>query len=442
MTSAKSMSVLLLASLCSCDRSSHRFDAVDTPDPVPPKVAAPTGKTPEPVKDPTGATLPAECTRGSGKNTEGTCVPLATRKLAYGQQVQIPAGRGIVGDLPGDYDFRTGRDEAKLRWAGQPPRQVELPSFWIDLHEVTRGAYEKCVADGACTTPACDPSGTLAKLPDDAWPHIPQTCVSHEQAEAFCKANGARLPTEDEWEYAARGVDARIYPWGNELRDEYMAGLLAINSPMVDVGYFGIRGQGTSATEWVADAFDREAPLRHYVAAGFRRPEGPLARATAGDTGAKWTWKSARLGDRYATNQADALLGFRCAADLGADTPSLEVPAKAPQLPISRSIDKWEVFGGVAEAVDREEADAFCGGLVVKVHGRTLSDWRLPTLAEVDVIAPVFRGPGPYWLADGAVIQKNAEGKSPQPGDPWVAEEAEPNESLAARCIHAGIPPT
>lgn len=441
--SRSSLSLLPLSVVLAlaCDRSSHQFDLVDTPEPVPPKVEAPASKTPAAVKDATGTILPAGCTRGTGKNAEGTCVPLGTRKLAHSQQVQIPGGRGIVGDLPGDYDFRSGRSNPQLKWAGQPPREAELRSFWLDLHEVTRNAYDACVAAGKCTPSACDPTGMLAKLPNDTWPFVAQTCVSHEQAEAFCASAGLRLPTEDEWEYAARGVDARLFPWGNELRDEYMAGLLANNSPMMDTGYFGIRGQGTSATEWVADRFDREAPLRHYVAGGFRDPKGPLARATAAEPSARWVWKSARVGDRYPGEGGDPMLGFRCAADLGADTPALQVPAKTPPLPISRTIDRFELFGGVAEAVDFDEAQAFCSGLVLDYHGHKLGDWRLPTLAEVQLIASGFRGPGPFWIADGATVQRG-EGKSPAPDDPWVAETAEPGEPLAARCIHAAIPPT
>jgi formylglycine-generating enzyme required for sulfatase activity len=431
--------LLLLSCFAACDRSSHRFDVVDTPDPLPPSVTAPElAQKDEPAKT---STDPAECTRGTGRNAEGVCVRLVTRNLPHSQQVQIPEGNAIVGDLPGDFDFRKSRETPKLRWAGQPPREAAMKSFWIDLHEVTRSAYEACVAAGKCTAPECDPSGLLTKLPGDMVPYVPQTCVTHEQASAFCQQAGLRLPSEDEWEYAARGVDARFFPWGNDFRDEYMAGLLAINSPANDIGYFGIRGQGTSATEWVADPFDREAPLRHYVPEGFRSPTGPMAKATAKEPKNPWTWKSARVGDRYAGIGSDPMIGFRCAADLDAATPVLRVPATAPDLPISRAIDAFELFGGVAEAVDRDEADAFCDKLVLKVHGRTMADWRLPTFEEIELIKPVFRGPGPYWLADGATIQRNAEGKSPLPDDPWVMETAEPDEALAARCIHAGLPP-
>jgi hypothetical protein len=93
------------------------------------------------------------------------------------------------------------------------------------------------------------------------------------------------------------------------------------------------------------------------------------------------------------------------------------------------------IFGGVIEAVNFAEAQAFCAALAVPGPGDApLTGWRLPTRAEVVTIARGFRGPGPFWAADGGVIQ---EDRTSDPGDeaPWVALEAGPEEALAARCV-------
>jgi hypothetical protein len=113
------------------------------------------------------------------------------------------------------------------------------------------------------------------------------------------------------------------------------------------------------------------------------------------------------------------------------------VPAKRPPIPIVRQVGELVLFGGVVESVDHKEAAAFCKKLKLDAMERTWSEWRLPTFAEVQAIADSFRGPGPFWTADGAVIQRPV-GTRHVPTDPWVAEEAEPSEPLAARCVHAG----
>ena len=420
-----------------CDRSSHRFDVVDTPDPIPLATAEPPPKPPEPVIDPRGNELPSECTRGTGRNAQGQCVALATRVVPQGQQVQIPKGEFIVGDLPSTYDFRKTAGDPRLQWAGQPPRVVQASSFWIDVNEVTRGAYQACVDAGKCTA-ACSADALLERTPEGGRPNVPQTCVTHEQAAAYCSSIGQRLPTELEWECAARGVDARMYPWGNELRDEYLAGLLPIDTPVVDLSYFGVRGMGTNANEWVADEFDPAAPLVAYGAVDFRRKDGPLAKAIATDpqqAAKRWVWKSARVGDRSGAAAADPMRGFRCAADLDAATASLEVPAVGPPLPIVRNVGAVELFGGIAEAVAQDEARAFCEALDFEAAGRRWSEWRLPTMAEVEAIAALFRGPGPFWTADGAVEQRPAAGE-PAIDTPWVAVELEPDAAVGARCVH------
>ena len=150
-----------------------------------------------------------------------------------------------------------------------------------------------------------------------------------------------------------------------------------------------------------------------------------------------FTVKHTRVGHLQASVKADPQLGFRCAADLGTEVEALRVPAKRPPIPIVRQVGELVLFGGVVESVDLAEAKAFCKQLKVDALDRTWTDWRLPTLAEVQSIADSFRGPGPFWTADGAAKQQPA-GDRPEPTDPWATEDADPSEPLAARCVHAG----
>jgi formylglycine-generating enzyme required for sulfatase activity len=425
--------VLGVLVLGSCDRTSHRFDIVDQPEPVPQATVAPEVAPPPPKRDPSGAELPAECTWSTGRNGKGECVQLATRMLPHSQQVQVPEGRFVVGDVPPAYDTSPSREDPRVQWPGQPPRHAEVKSFWMDLHEVSREEYEKCIAGGKCTKPVCEQPDLSDRFPADEAPKLPQTCVTHEQAAAFCAFVGARLPTANEWEFAARGVDARIYPWGNDIRDELAGGLAPRTNLALDTSYFGLRAMGTSAVEWVADPFDPEASLRPFVEGEFRRADGPLRKAEA-KRGQSFAVKSGRVGHVQTNPKADAQIGFRCAADLGADVEVLQVPAKPAPIPWVWTVGELTLFGGVAEAVDRDEAAAFCDKLKVDAEGRTWTEWRLPTIAEVLAIAESFRGPGPFWAADGAVVQVKQE---PPAKPTWEPEDAKPTEALAARCVHA-----
>jgi len=109
--------------------------------------------------------------------------------------VRVPAGSFRQGSTRGEPDER-------------PVRQIRLESFWIDRHEVTQRDYDRCVAAGAC-----DPA---RRYPDNVGADLPVVGVSWHDARAYCRFRGARLPTESEWERAARGTDGRRYPWGDQ----------------------------------------------------------------------------------------------------------------------------------------------------------------------------------------------------------------------------------
>lgn len=422
----------------------------------------------------------AKCGRGTGRNPDGECVGLGLLELETVQRVQIPAGEFVMGHVPEVYDARPSRAAPAVRWSGQPPRYARVDSFWIDLHEVPRGAYEVCVAAGRCT-PAICPEGQVdpaAGLSPQIAAMLPQTCVTHPQAAAYCAAHEGRLPTEAEWEMAARGPDARVFPWGNHVVDELPAGLYAVGRMREDLSYYGVLGMGSNATEWVADPYDADAGLRPFLGgAEFRDPEGPLARSAraharrlaCGDAptcegqgadvdAARHVLKVSIAGLRRAAYERmpahpepplegwDEIaqhprLGFRCAGDLvpGRDTP-LTVPANVATVPLTRSEGALRIFGGVAEAVSQAEARRFCELLTVAIPGGdTLTGWRLPTLAELQTIASVFRGPGPFWTADGAAAQEDGTSSADADDEaPWQAIPADPGEALAARCVREG----
>ena len=119
------------------------------------------------------------------------------------RMVFVPAGHFIMGCVK-KIERRCDHDE-------MPPRTVYLDAYFIDTYEVTNLEYAQCVAAGGCTRP----------FPREDFDHPKQPVggVTWFQAASYCSWVGKRLPTEAEWEKAARSTDARTYPWGNEYPD-------------------------------------------------------------------------------------------------------------------------------------------------------------------------------------------------------------------------------
>jgi serine/threonine-protein kinase len=176
-------------------------------------------------------------------------------------RVLVPAGPFTRGSTRGADDER-------------PVKVTTLPAFRIDRTEVTRAMYGRCVAARRCKPLA----GALA-----SEPNLPITNVNWSEARAFCAFAGGRLPSEDEWEKAARGGDGREFPWGKDLdctRANWGSfeneGPCAGKNPgkPVDVGSypqgaspFGVLDMAGNVWEWVADKYDRD-PSRRVVRGG------------------------------------------------------------------------------------------------------------------------------------------------------------------------------
>ena len=154
----------------------------------------------------------------------------APERVALGAPAGVPSWRDPVemSAVPGG-EFRMGSDDPEADADERPVAHIRVEAFWIDRVEVTNARYGACVEAGACSLPA----GTAVNEATKA--DHPVTIVSWTQAVAYCGWVGKRLPTEAEWEKAARGVDARRYPWGGRFEPErvnagYTAGTAAVGS--------------------------------------------------------------------------------------------------------------------------------------------------------------------------------------------------------------------
>ena len=204
-----------------------------------------------------------------------------------------------------------------------------MSSFYIDRFETTETEYQACVAAGACESHA---QCVLQPLPN-----APVTCVTWKAADAYCKWANKRLPTEAEWEYAARSDEDWRYPWGNDepacpkimmatiVMPETDGGCGLGQAPEVgagtgDVSKFGVRDMGSGAIEYVADWYVKD----YYAMSPAKDPQGPPTpdaehelKVSRGSNWGAFRELVFRVADRSVVglHEFDTVTGFRCAKD-------------------------------------------------------------------------------------------------------------------------------
>lgn len=226
------------------------------------------------------------------------------------EMVQIPEGPFTMGSNDGD------PDEA-------PEHQVFLKGYYIDRNEVTQDEYLRFAKMTKRPVPRIevfeDDQSKVLK------PELAAMSVSWEDAKAYCKWAGKRLPTEAEWEKAGRGEGKRKYPWG----DKFVPGMANVDGPEDGYKYlappgafeagrspYGLHDMTGNVAEWVADSYDE-----HFYKKGiYRDPKGPDDGDLKVVRGGSWreTEQNARLSKRFAAKywRNDITIGIRCASDL------------------------------------------------------------------------------------------------------------------------------
>ncbi len=261
----------------------------DTPAPTATKTAIPTStQTPAPTLTPTITPLPALLVDASGA-----------------QLALIPAGSFEMGS-------DTGFDDE------QPVHTVFLDDFYIDTYEVTNELYAACVDEGAC------PERNASELRDSSFAQHPVQSVTWYDAQTYCEWRAAKLPTEAQWEKAARGgLTGLDHPWGNEAPICTVGALNgaqfgSCNGQTVPVGSFSSNGYGLfdmagNVWEWVADWYDES----YYGSQSeWNNPGGPAAGEYKVLRGGSWNFSEdyLRAADRDGNEPTFTFsgFGFRC----------------------------------------------------------------------------------------------------------------------------------
>ncbi|NSW53370.1 MAG: SUMF1/EgtB/PvdO family nonheme iron enzyme [Anaerolineae bacterium] len=229
----------------------------------------------------------------------------------------VPAGTFAMGSYDGPQDE-------------YPVHDVFLDAYWMDQYEVSNGQYEQCVAEGACPEPFSKQSYTRSLYyGTQEYADYPVVWVTWFHAATYCQWAGGRLPTEAEWEKAAKGTDGRRYPWGNNAPDcsylnfqDYsetnncvVVDTVAVGSYPEGASPYGVMDMAGNIYEWVGDWYSGS----YYQSSPTENPTGPLFGNYRVIRGGYWSSTAANLRASTRTHLEPGSrwheFGFRCVMD-------------------------------------------------------------------------------------------------------------------------------
>lgn len=224
------------------------------------------------------------CARAIGAAALTVCILSILAEPSAGQLdrlrksgVNVPPSDSPMIEIPAG-EFLMGSDGTQALEDERPMHRVWLDAFSIDLHEVTTAQYATFLVIDRRAVPWQWETAELARHGDR-----PVIGVDWRDAVAFCRWKGRRLPTEAEWEKAARGTDGRLYPWGNQsptmelanfalgARFSYNQVLLPVLSHEKGKSPYGVYHMAGNAYEWVSDWY----ATHYYETSPDRNPQGP-----------------------------------------------------------------------------------------------------------------------------------------------------------------------
>jgi formylglycine-generating enzyme required for sulfatase activity len=248
-------------------------------------------------------------------------IPSNTPEIS--NSAEIPDAKGVPMRFVSAGNFIMGSDSGYEN--ERPVHTVYLDDFYIDKYEVTNASYKACVDASACQPPNQTSSFTRdSYFGNSEYDNYPVVFVDWEDARSYCqwRGIGIDLPTEAQWEKAARGTDGRIYPWGNNI-DQTYANYNDTVGDTTEVGSYengrspyGVYDMAGNAWEWVADWLSDT----YYLDTPLTNPPGPTSGQYRVLRGGSWhDDKTIVTTSNRGWNQLEYFdnidFGFRCAMD-------------------------------------------------------------------------------------------------------------------------------